>query len=210
MPFVAIIAVPGMPDSEAQRTLHRSSGEAWQHLVGEVERLRTECSDDTNGAYAEAHTQMQNRDQSLIGTVHAPTPGFQGDDDGDPGVNYVVKWESTTEERDRTSPRMSGGQLFSLIALGIAAAWIAIGATVVHFTDDSGRGYDNDDTEGSYRQDVSAGPRCEDVLAEFGHGEINYEKAMLANPTCIGDGGSDVMYYDFLDGRDLKYPGWPN
>jgi hypothetical protein len=58
--------------------------------------------------------------------------------------------------------------------------------------------------------DTSGTPACSGVLADYGHGEANYEAAMLEHPTCIGDEGTETMYYEFLDDRGIKYPGWPN
>lgn len=72
------------------------------------------------------------------------------------------------------------------------------------------------DNDGDYKEPdppdfVPSGKSvCSKVLADYGHGEANYEAAMLDHPTCIGDEGTETLYYQFLDDRDIKYPGWPN
>ncbi len=53
-------------------------------------------------------------------------------------------------------------------------------------------------------------PTCAQQLSSFGHGEANYEAAMQDAPTCDDAEGNSVLYYQYLDDKGIKYPGWPN
>lgn len=87
--YVATVNVPGyLPENDDPPTFD-SPREAWQYLVGEVDRWWDSFPEDEAGACIEAHTAMHNLDQSQTGTVYvAATPGYWGDHDL--GLAYSV------------------------------------------------------------------------------------------------------------------------
>lgn len=89
--FVATINVPGYLPMDDDPPVFETAREAWQYLVGEVDRSWDDYPDDENGACVTAHTQMHNVDQSKAGTVYAPTPGYDGDHDL--GLAYCVTFD---------------------------------------------------------------------------------------------------------------------
>lgn len=91
------------------------------------------------------------------------------------------------------------GALFVLIFAGFAVASLVSGS-------DDEPTFTTSESEPT--RPVS-GPVCATVLATYGRGEANYERAMLDNPTCL-ENGTSVLYYDYLDSRGITYPGWPN
>jgi hypothetical protein len=86
--YVATINVPGYLPMDDDPPMFDSPRDAWQYLVGEVERSWDDYPFDDNGACLSAHSAMHNLDQSETGTVYAPTPGYEGDHDL--GLAYSV------------------------------------------------------------------------------------------------------------------------
>lgn len=89
--YVATINIPGYLPQDDDPPTFETAREAWQYLVGEVDRSWDYYPEDTNGACLEAHTEMHNLDQSQPDTVYAPTPGYVGDHDL--GLAYSVTYE---------------------------------------------------------------------------------------------------------------------
>lgn len=88
--YAAIINTPGYLPMDDEPPVFDTAREAWQYLVAEVERSWDEYPEDTNGACVEAHTQLHNIDQTTVGTIYAPTPGYEGDHDL--GMAYSVEY----------------------------------------------------------------------------------------------------------------------
>lgn len=86
--YMATINTPGYLPWDDEPPVFDSPREAWQYLVSEVERLWDAYPEDENGACLEAHTGMHNINQEQIGTVYAPTPGYDGSHDL--GIAYSV------------------------------------------------------------------------------------------------------------------------
>lgn len=86
--YVATTNVPGYLPMDDDPPVFETAREAWQYLVGEVDRSWDDYPEDANGACIDAHTQIHNLDQSQTGTVYAPTPGYDGDHDL--GLAYTV------------------------------------------------------------------------------------------------------------------------
>jgi hypothetical protein len=75
MAYVATINVPGYLPMDDDPPVFDTAREAWQYLLGEVERSWDDYPDDESGGCVEAHAQMHNVDQSREGVVYAATPG---------------------------------------------------------------------------------------------------------------------------------------
>ena len=86
--YAAIQNVPGYLPMDDEPPTFETARDAWQYLVGEIERSWDEDPDDANGAHIEAHTQLPHLDQSQPGAIHAPTPGDDGSHDL--GMAYCV------------------------------------------------------------------------------------------------------------------------
>jgi hypothetical protein len=90
MAYVATINVPGYLPMDDDPPVFDTAREAWQYLLGEVERGwdYSDGSDAQEGAYLETHTQFHAQDQTREGTVYGPTPGYDGTHDL--GLAYSV------------------------------------------------------------------------------------------------------------------------
>ena len=88
LPYVATVNTPGYLPISDDVFAFATAREAWQYLLGELERTWDAYPDDENGACIEAHTQLHGIDQSQPGTIYAPTPGYEGEHDL--GVAYSV------------------------------------------------------------------------------------------------------------------------
>ena len=87
--YVATINTPGYMPWDDEPPTFDTPREAWQYLVGEVERSWDDYPEDDNGACIAAHTAFHVQDQSTVGTVYAPTPGYDGEHDL--GLAYSVQ-----------------------------------------------------------------------------------------------------------------------
>ena len=86
--YLAIVNTPGYLPMDDDPAAFETTRDAWQYLVSEVDRAWDDYPDDENGACVEAHSLMHYQDQSVPGSVYAPTPGYDGDHDL--GVAYSV------------------------------------------------------------------------------------------------------------------------
>ena len=94
MPYVATINIPGDLPMDDEPPVFETAREAWQYLVGEVDRSWDNFPEDESGGCVDAHSQMHNIDQNQEGTVYAATPGVESEHDL--GLAYCVTW--TDEE----------------------------------------------------------------------------------------------------------------
>lgn len=88
MHYLAIQNTPGYLPWSDDPPAFKTTRDAWQYLVSEIDRLWDDHPDDANGACIQAHTLMHSQDQNSVGTIYAPTPGYDGEHDL--GVAYSV------------------------------------------------------------------------------------------------------------------------
>lgn len=86
--YMAVINTPGYLSEQDDPPVFETAREAWQYLVGEVERAWDDNENDPQGACVDAHTQLNCIDQNRAGGIHAGTPDYTGDHDL--GVHYSV------------------------------------------------------------------------------------------------------------------------
>lgn len=79
--FTAGSNTPGYLPTDDDPPTFDTAREAWQYLVGEVERLWDAFPGDAHGACLDAHTALHNIDQSQPGGFTTATPGYEGDHD---------------------------------------------------------------------------------------------------------------------------------